>query len=180
MNFLGSGREWGVNLSYAIQHKNNGGIADALLCAEGFAQGQPVAVVLGDNIFEQDFTKDIASFTEGVKVFFKAVKNPSRFGVPVFDTSRKNIVRIEEKPKKPKSSFAQTGFYLYDNTIFSVSKTLTPSARGELEITDAHNIYLKKRMLAHGIVKGFWSDAGTFESLLKASNEIAKRSYDFI
>lgn len=175
MNFLGSGREYGVKCSFAIQDTNNGGIADALRCAEDFARDSSVAVILGDNIFEQDFTKDLAAFTDGAKVFFKRMKDPSRFGVPVFDATGKRIIRIEEKPKKPKSKFAQTGFYVYDNDIFSVIKTLTPSARGELEITDANNIYLTRGKLSHGIIKGLWSDAGTFESLHKVSNEIAER-----
>jgi glucose-1-phosphate thymidylyltransferase len=176
MNFLGSGKEYGVKLSYALQDTNNGGIADALRCAENFADNDSIAVILGDNIFGQDFKKDIASFSGGAKVFFKYMKNPTRFGVPVFSASRKKIVRIEEKPKKPKSTFAQTGFYLYDNTIFSIIRTLRPSGRGELEITDANNAYLNKGRLSFGIIKGLWSDAGTFESLHKVSNEIAKRA----
>ncbi len=175
MNFLGSGREYGVNCAYAIQDKNNGGIADALRYAEDFSQGQPIAVILGDNIFDQDFSKDVASFREGAKVFLKQVDNPARFGVPVFDRSGKKIIRIEEKPKKPKSKFAQTGFYLYDNDIFSIIRTLKPSGRGELEITDANNLYLNEGKLSYSIVKGLWSDAGTFESLLRVSNEVAKR-----
>lgn len=176
MNFLGSGQQYGVKCSYAIQDTNNGGIADALRSAEDFSQGQSVAVVLGDNIFEQDFKKDVDTFKGGAKVFFKAVKNPARFGVPVFDKTGKRIVSIEEKPKKPKSNLAQTGFYMYGNDIFSIIKTLKPSARGELEITDANNMYLKKGALSHSIVKGLWSDAGTFESLLKVSGEVAKRA----
>jgi len=165
-----------VKCSYAIQNTNNGGIADALRHAEDFSQGQSIAVILGDNIFEQDFSTDVASFTDGAKVFFKRMEDPTRFGVPVFDASGKKIMKIEEKPKKPKSNFAQTGFYIYDNDIFSIIKTLTPSGRGELEITDANNMYLKKKKLSHGIIKGLWSDAGTFDSLHKVSIEIAKRS----
>jgi glucose-1-phosphate thymidylyltransferase len=176
MNFLGSGQQYGVKCSYAIQDTNNGGIADALRQAEDFSQGQSIAVILGDNIFEQDFKKDVVSFQGGAKVFFKEMKNPSRFGVPVFDASRRKIVLIEEKPKKPKSQLAQTGFYMYDNSVFSFIKTLKPSARGELEITDVNNMYLKKNELSHGIIKGLWSDAGTFESLLKVSTEVAKRA----
>lgn len=176
MHFLGSGQQYGVKCSFAIQDTNNGGIADALKCAQDFSQGDSVAVILGDNIFEQDFAKDVASFKEGSRVFFKAMKDPTRFGVPVFDASGKKIIKIEEKPKKPKSNFAQTGFYLYDNAIFSIIDTLTPSARGELEITDANNIYLNRDKLSHGFIKGLWSDAGTFESLHKVSVEIAKRA----
>ena len=175
MNFLGSGKEYGVKISYALQDTNNGGIADALRYAEDFSDNGPIAVILGDNIFEQNFRRDVASFKHGAKVFFKEMKDPTRFGVPVFDKFRKRIVLIEEKPKEPKSKFAQTGFYMYDNNVFSFIKTLAPSARGELEITDVNNIYLKKKKLSYGIIKGLWSDAGTFESLHTVSNEIAKR-----
>lgn len=175
MNFLGSGQQYGVKCSFAIQDTNNGGIADALRHAEDFAQGFPIAVILGDNIFEQDFSKDLSSFTEGAKVFFKRMKDPTRFGVPVFDASGKKVLRIEEKPKKPKSQFAQTGFYVYDNDIFSIIRTLKPSGRGELEITDANNAYLQKGRLSHGLINGLWSDAGTFESLHLVSREVAKR-----
>jgi len=176
MNFIGSGGQYGVKCSFAIQDMNNGGIADALRSAEDFSRGQSVAVILGDNIFEQDFAKDVASFNGGAKVFFKAMNDPHRFGVPVFDKAGKTVVKIEEKPKKPKSKFAQTGFYLYDNDIFSIIKTLKPSGRSELEITDANNVYLKKGKLSHGIIKGLWSDAGTFESLLRVAHEVAKRA----
>ena len=176
MRFLGSGREWGVKLQYALQNTDNGGIADALRCAEDFADDSSIAVILGDNIFEQDFKKDVTTFKGGAKVFLKAMKNLHRFGVPVFDTSGKKIVKIEEKPKKPKSRYAQTGFYMYDHNVFSFIKTLKPSGRGELEITDVNNIYLKHGKLSHAIIKGLWSDAGTFESLLKVTNEMAKRA----
>lgn len=176
MNFLGSGNEYGVSLSYAIQDKNNGGIADALRYAEDFAEKGPIAVILGDNIFEQNFKEDILSFKEGARVFFKKMENPNRFGVPVFDEKGDLIVAIEEKPEKPKSNFAQTGFYVYDNTVFSYIKTLKPSNRGELEITDVHNIYIKNKTLSYSVIEGLWSDAGTFESLLRVSNEIAKQA----
>ncbi|TAJ15984.1 spore coat protein [Patescibacteria group bacterium] len=176
MNFLGSGKQYGVKCSFAIQDTNNGGIADALRYAEDFSQGQAVAVILGDNIFEQDFKKDIESFTSGAKVFFKHMEKPHRFGVPVFDASKKRIIRIEEKPKKPKSKYAQTGFYVYDNSIFKIINNLKPSPRGELEITEANNLYLKKGELSYSVIKGLWSDAGTFESLHKVSIEIAKRA----
>jgi glucose-1-phosphate thymidylyltransferase len=165
-----------VKCSYAIQNTNNGGIADALKCAEDFSQGDSVAVILGDNIFEQDFAKDVSSFKGGARVFFKQMKDPKRFGVPVFDASKKKIIRIEEKPAQPKSNLAQTGFYIYDNEIFTIIKTLKPSGRGELEITDANNLYLEKGSLSHSVIKGLWSDAGTFESLHKVSVEIAKRA----
>lgn len=175
MNFLGSGKEYGVALSYAIQDINNGGIADALSYAEDFADEGHIAVILGDNIFDHDFSNDVKTFKEGAKVFFKEVKNPTRFGVPVFDSSGKKITKIEEKPKEPKSNLAQTGFYIYDENVFHLMKTLSPSDRGELEITDVNNLYLHEGKLTYGIIDGLWSDAGTFESLIAVSNEMAKR-----
>ncbi len=176
MNFLGSGKQYGMKLSYAIQDTDNGGIADALRYAEDFSQGQSIAVILGDNIFDQNFRKDVASFKGGARVFFKRMEDPTRFGVPVFDALGKRIVKIEEKPAKPKSQFAQVGFYMYDNSVFSLIKKLRPSGRGELEITDINNMYLKKKNFSWGIIDGLWSDAGTFESLHKVSIEIAKRA----
>ena len=159
-----------------MQDKNSGGIADALRYAEDFSDGGPVAVILGDNIFEQDFRKEVSALKRGAMVFFKEMQDPTRFGVPVFDKNKKRILTIEEKPKDPKSNFAQTGFYLYDHEVFSIIKTLKPSARGELEITDVNNEYLKRNKLSFSVIKGLWSDAGTFDSLLNVSNEIAKRA----
>jgi len=179
MNFLGSGKEYGVSLSYAIQDKNNGGIADALQYAQDFADEGSIAVVLGDNIFEDTFTNEINNFSEGAMVFFKEMADPSRFGVPVFNAKKDCIVLIEEKPTKPKSNYAQTGFYIYDKTVFEMLKKIKPSARGELEITDVNNIYLKQKKLSFSTISGFWSDAGTFESLLRASNYMAqKKTYE--
>lgn len=175
MTFLGSGKEHGVSLSYAIQDKNNGGIADALHYAEHFSRGGPIAVILGDNIFEQHFKKEVAAFKGGAMMFFKEVDDPSRFGVPVFDRSGTRIVRIEEKPPVPKSNYAQAGFYIYDPKIFIDIKKVAPSGRGELEITDVNNRYLKRGEVSFAFVKGFWSDAGTFESLHKASVEQARK-----
>ena len=176
MNFLGSGKEFGLKLSYALQDTNNGGIADALRYAEDFAEGDSVAVILGDNIFDQDFKKEVRAFKKGVQVFFKDVEDPRRFGVPVFDKSGKKITMIEEKPQQPKSNFAQVGFYIFDNEVFSYIKNLKPSKRGELEITDVNNAYLKKGKLSFSIVTGSWYDAGTFDSLLRVSNEIARKA----
>jgi glucose-1-phosphate thymidylyltransferase len=177
MNFLGSGKEYGVSLSYAIQDKNNGGIADALQYAEDFADDASVAVVLGDNIFTDTFAKEVKKFREGAMVFFKEMEDPSRFGVPVFNAKKDRIVLIEEKPKVPQSKFAQTGFYIYDNSVFGMLKRLKPSARGELEITDVNNIFLKQKKLSFATITGFWSDAGTFESLLRASNYMAQKKH---
>ncbi len=180
MNFLGSGEDRGVSISYAIQDKNNGGIADALKYAEEFSRGGSIAVILGDNIFEQHFKKEVAAFTTGAMMFFKQVKDPTRFGVPVFDKSGTRIVRIEEKPKEPQSTYGQAGFYIYDEKIFVYIKKLKPSGRGELEITDVNNMYLQKGELSFAFVKGFWSDAGTFESLLRAGIEQAKLKHESV
>jgi glucose-1-phosphate thymidylyltransferase len=169
MQFLGSGKEYGVKLSYALQDTNNGGIADALSYAEDFADGEPIAVILGDNIFESDFKKAVSGFTEGAVAFFKKVPDPKRFGVPVFSKDEKKVMRIEEKPKKPKSAYAQTGFWILDASVFSIIKTVKPSARGELEMTDVVNQFLQKEALAFEFVKKGWLDAGTFESLFRAA-----------
>jgi len=169
MQFLGSGKEYGVKLSYALQDTNNGGIADALSYGEDFADGEPIAVILGDNIFEKDFAKTVRTFDEGAVAFFKKVPSPRRFGVPVFSKDNKRIVKVEEKPRNPKSPYAQTGFYIFDKTVFSIIKTLDPSARGELEMTDAINHYIKSGTLRFEFVKGKWLDTGTLDSLFHAS-----------
>lgn len=173
MNVLGSGKDLGVKLSYALQH-GNGGIAEAVSLCEDFGTGSSVSVILGDNIFEDDFVQPINRFESGAMIFLKRVPNPARFGVPVFN-AKKKILRIEEKPKKPKSPFAQTGFFIFDADIFDIIRALKPSARGELEITDAVNAYLQRGKLSHSFVKGFWSDAGTFETLLSASHWVSKQ-----
>jgi len=166
LNLLGSGKEFGVNIVYEIQDAA-GGIAQALGLAERFAGQDPVAVILGDNIFQDNLKKDIQSFSKGAKIFLKQVPDPHRFGVA--EVKNKLVVSIEEKPKKPKSDWAVTGMYLYDSEVFRIIKTLKPSGRGELEITDVNNAYLSKKRLQAAFVKGYWSDAGTFESLLRAS-----------
>src|SRR3989338_3424197 len=174
MNFLGSGKEYGVKISFALQDKNNGGISDALLYAEDFADRDSIAVILGDNIFEDEFSKSIESFSGGAMVFLKKVPDPERFGVAVFDKSGKKLIGIEEKPKRPKSAYAQTGFYIYDFNVFSYIKKIKPSARSELEITDANNMYLKRGELNFAFVSGFWFDVGTIDSLLNGSVILAK------
>lgn len=168
MQFLGSGKEYGVKLAYALQDVNNGGIADALSYGEYFAEGEPIAVILGDNIFEHSFAKAVRTFDKGAMTFFKKVSDPRRFGVPQFSKDKKTIVKVEEKPRKPKSLYAQTGFYIFDETVFSIIKTLVPSARGELEMTDAINHYIKSGELRWEFIKGKWFDTGTIESLFKA------------
>ncbi|MFA5831313.1 MAG: sugar phosphate nucleotidyltransferase [Candidatus Paceibacterota bacterium] len=179
MNFLGSGKESGVKLSYAVQDKNNAGIADALSYAEDFSDNGNIAVILGDNIFEDDFSKSAGTFAGGARIFLKKVKDPERYGVPVFDKTGKKIVRIEEKPKKPKSDYAQTGLYFFDNRIFSFIKKLSPSLRGELEISDSVNQYADAGAMEFFIVKGDWHDAGTVESLLETSVRVSKKESAF-
>lgn len=176
IHFLGSGKEHGVKISHAVQDTNNGGIADALSYAEDFAGGESIAVILGDNIFEHDFKKAVAGFSGGAMGFFKKVPDPRRFGVPVFSKDKKSIVRIEEKPKNPKSSYAQTGFFIFDENIFSFIKTLKPSARGELEVTDAINRYVHDGKLSFEIIKGEWLDTGTVESLFTAAAFMRKKA----
>ena len=169
MNFLGSGKDYGVRMSYALQERDDGGVADALRCAEDFADGEAVAVILGDNIFEDDFKKAVSGFSGGAAGFFKEVPDPERSGVAVFSPDGKKIIKIEEKPKKPKSNFIQTGFYIFDARVFDIIKTLKPSARGQYEISDIPNDYIARDEFNFEFVKGFWSDAGTFASLFHAS-----------
>lgn len=172
---LGSGKEFGVNFSYAIQQEP-GGIAQGLGLAKSFAEGNSVALILGDNIFGDDLSDAIKKFSKkekGATVVLKEVHDPERFGVASFskDGAIKNIV---EKPKKPASNWAVTGFYLYDNRVFDVIKTLKPSARGEYEITDVNNFYVKEGTMDHFKLKKFWVDAGTFDSLYLANTLVRK------
>lgn len=173
MRFLGSGSKLGITLTYKIQDGAKG-IADALLQAENFFSHDKVVVILGDNIFEDVKVPKDALWDENAYVFLKKMDNPARFGVAELDKNKK-IVGIEEKPKRPKSKFAVTGFYIYPNDVFDYIKTLKPSKRGELEITDVNNWYIKQRKLKAIAVKGFWSDAGTFQSLLDATILRAKK-----
>ena len=152
-----------------------GGIADALGLAEDFAGSDKVAVILGDNIFEDDFSESIKNFKSGGHVFAKKVQDPQRFGVVKFDEQMK-VVQIEEKPKTYISDYAITGLYLYDNRIAEIAKQVKPSARGELEITELHNWYLKAGELKVDVVEGEWFDAGTFDSLFKASELAYKKA----
>ncbi|MHB8410365.1 MAG: sugar phosphate nucleotidyltransferase [Candidatus Acidiferrales bacterium] len=175
LRLLGNGKDFNLrHLSYAYQ-EGEGGIADALRLAEHFAEGHSICVALGDNILETNIIrgcKDFERTGRGAHIFLKEVQQPERFGVPVFDGER--IVRIEEKPKQPKSNFAVTGFYIYDATVFEKIHTLRPSGRGELEITDLNNHYIGEGLMRHSVLDGWWTDAGTFESLLLANNLVAK------
>ena len=173
LELLGSGAEFNITLTYEIQEKA-GGIAEALGLADSWADDENVAVILGDNIFEDDIKTDVASFERGAKIFLKEVPDAQRFGVAEFNTDR--VISIEEKPKVPRSNYAVTGLYLYDSGVFSIIKKLKPSGRGELEITDVNNAYIKNGMMQYAILKGYWSDAGTFNSLMRASILVQQHS----
>ena len=166
LELLGSGVDYGVHFTYEIQEKA-GGIAQALSLAEDFVDGDSVTVILGDNIFQDNIKEDVVNFNSGAKIFLKEVTDAHRFGVA--ELKGKKVIGIEEKPKQPKSNLAVTGLYIYDFDVFNAIKTLKPSGRGELEITDVNNYYVNKGIMEYGMLEGFWSDAGTFESLLRAS-----------
>ena len=175
LRLLGNGKDFGLkHINYTYQ-AGEGGIADALRLAEHFADAQPICVVLGDNIIETNVIAAREKFEKegcrGGHIILKEVPDPQRFGVPVFDGER--IVRIEEKPKQPKSAYAVIGIYMYDHKVFDYIHSLRPSARGEFEITDVNNLYLEARELSYSILQGWWTDAGTFESLLRANNLVA-------
>ncbi len=175
MRLLGSGSEFNVNFTYKIQD-GAGGIAQALSLGEDFSANEPIAVILADNIFEEDFSEDVMYFNKGAQVFVTKVDDPERFGV--VELKADGTVRaIEEKPAFPKSNFIQTGFYLYDNRVFDFIRKIKPSKRGELELTDVNNLYLKKRELKARNFSGMWADAGTHESLLEA-NLLAQESFE--
>jgi glucose-1-phosphate thymidylyltransferase len=167
---LRNGKDLGVrHLEYAYQ-ESEGGIADALALCEDFADQESIAVILGDNTTDADIGEAVRGFDQGAMVFLRQVPDPERFGVPVFDPlDPSRIVAIEEKPPQPKSNYAVTGLYLYDSQVFGFIKTLEPSARGELEITDVNNAYIAQGRLHWAELKGFWSDAGTFESLFRSN-----------
>lgn len=176
LNLLGSGKDFGVRFTYEIQDKPRG-LADAFIMGENFIDQESVALILGDNIYEYDFTEDIKSFKAGGKVFAKKVPDPERFGVVKFDEQMK-AVKIVEKPKEWLSDYALTGFYLFDNRCVQVAKSLKPSDRGELEITDVQNFYLEKGELQVSVIDGAWEDAGTFDSLLRAHNLAKEKLQD--
>ncbi len=166
---LKNGKDLGVkHLEYTFQEKPDGGIGDALALVEDFADGGPVTVLLGDNTTDADISAHIKSFKDGALVFLKKVADPERYGVPEFGKNGK-ILKIVEKPKVPKSDYAVTGLYVYDNDVFKIIKTLKPSARGQLEVTDINNVYLKKGKLRWAELEGFWTDAGTPASLFKSN-----------
>ena len=176
LNLLGSGKKFGVKFTYEIQDEPQG-LAEAFVIGEKFIDKDNVIMILGDNIFEDDFSDDIKNFKSGGKIFAKNVHDPERFGIVEFDKNNKAI-SIEEKPKNPKSSYCVTGLYIYDSRAVQAAKSLKPSERGELEITDLNNWYLKKGELEVAMVKGEWIDAGTFDSLLRAQNFAKEKMQD--
>jgi glucose-1-phosphate thymidylyltransferase len=176
LKLLENGREFGAKEIHYAYQEGAGGIAQALGLAQEFAGQDRIAVILGDNIFEDDVAAYARSFEEqksGAKIFLKEVADPQRFGVADIKDGR--VINIEEKPKSPKSNYAVTGLYMYDQQVWEIIKTLKPSGRGELEITDVNNFYVNQQSMTCEMVKGFWSDAGTFDSLLRAANFLAQR-----
>lgn len=177
LRLLGNGHDFGLrHINYTYQ-EGEGGIADALKLAEYFADKAKIVVMLGDNIIEKDIRKIVQDFKKqpkGAKILLKKVGDPGRFGVAGLKGEK--IISIEEKPKRPKSDYAVTGIYMYDSQVFDIIRSLKPSKRGELEITDVNNAYIKKGELTYSILDGWWTDAGTFESLLRANNLVAKKN----
>jgi glucose-1-phosphate thymidylyltransferase len=175
LRLLANGKEFGLeHINYTYQ-EGEGGIADALALAQHFADGDKICVILGDNILEKSIRSAVEDFEKqetGAKILLKEVPDAERFGVA--DMKGDRIVGIEEKPAKPKSSYAVAGVYLYDGDVFDKIKTLVPSGRGELEITDVNNAYIREGTMTFAFLEGWWTDAGTFESLLRATNLVAK------
>jgi glucose-1-phosphate thymidylyltransferase len=179
LRLLANGKEFGLNhLNYTYQ-EGEGGIADALALAEHFADGEKICVILGDNIIEGSIAEAVEAFARqprGARILLKEVPDAERFGVAQLEDGR--IVGIEEKPPRPKSNYAVTGIYLYDGTVFDKVRTLVPSGRGELEITDVNNAYIREGTMTFSFLQGWWTDAGTFESLLRAANLVAASGGD--
>jgi len=175
LRLLGNGRDFGLkHLNYTYQ-EGEGGIAEALGLAEHFADGEPICIILGDNIIESNICDAVEHFKKqknGARILLKEVTDAHRFGVAEIRGS--HVIGIEEKPKSPKSKYAVVGIYLYDATVFEKIRRLKPSGRGELEITDVNNFYIQEGTLTYEVLEGWWTDAGTFDSLLRASNLVAK------
>ena len=175
LRLLGNGKAFGLqHLNYSYQ-EGEGGIAEALSLVEHFAAGDPVCVVLGDNIIEGNICLAVDHYRKqghGAKIILKKVPDPQRFGVPKLDGRR--VVRIEEKPAVPQSDYAVTGIYMYDDRVYDIIRSLKPSNRGELEITDVNNAYIDRDEMTWEELEGWWTDAGTFDSLLRASRMVAE------
>lgn len=173
VSLLGSGKDFGCKFTYKVQDEA-GGIAQALGLAENFAGDSPVTVILGDNIFEDSLQASISAYPgSGAQILIKEVHDPQRYGVAELDGNE--VISIEEKPVKPKSNWAVTGVYIYDERVFEVIKTLKPSGRGELEITDVNNYYIRNKQMKSAVMNGWWTDAGTFKSL-ETANRLVKSS----
>lgn len=175
LRLLGNGKEIGLKELHYTYQVGEGGIADALSLAEDFADGGKIVVILGDNIIEKNIRRGVANYfaqPEGARIYLKEVPDPERFGVAVIENGR--IARIEEKPKQPVGNSAVIGIYMYDALVFDFIRTLSPSERGELEITDVNNLYLRRGTLEYEMLDGWWTDAGTFESLMRAANLVAQ------
>ncbi len=176
---LGSGKDFGCRFTYKVQDEA-GGIAQALSLAENFAAGESVCVILGDNIFQDDLTGDVRAFEkqgQGARILLKPVQDPQRFGVAELRGDR--VIGIEEKPKEPKSNLSVTGIYFYDGTVFDIIRTVKPSGRGEMEITDVNNAYIQRGQMTFGTFQGWWTDAGTFPSLSVANDLALKEAMPF-
>jgi glucose-1-phosphate thymidylyltransferase len=175
LRLLANGKEFGLKHIHYTYQEGEGGIADALSLAEHFADGHKLCVILGDNIIGGSIRKAVDEFRKqpaGAKILLKEVPDANRFGVAELKGDR--IVGIEEKPEHPKSNYAVTGVYMYDNTVFDKIRTLVPSGRGELEITDVNNAYIREGTMTFAFLEGWWTDAGTFDSLLRAANYVAE------
>jgi len=171
VGLLGSGKEFNCQFTYKVQDEA-GGIAQALMLAKNFTQGQPMTVILGDNIFQDSIARFIQAYTNGAHILLKEVPDPERFGVATIADN--TIIDIQEKPAQPKSNMAVTGVYMYDSDVFNIIESCAPSARGELEISDVNAAYLRMGNISYGILNGWWSDAGTFASITKASDLVLK------
>lgn len=174
VGLLGSGKDFGCRFTYKVQDQA-GGIAQALALAENFAGDCPIAVILGDNIFQaglKQYAEKFAAQKAGARILLKKVPDPKRFGVA--ELAGGKVIGIEEKPNEPKSDYAVTGIYFYDSAVFEIIRTLKPSGRGELEITHVNQDYVEKGRMAYDILEGWWTDAGTFESLRRASELVAQ------
>jgi glucose-1-phosphate thymidylyltransferase len=179
VQLLGNGKAFGLSHMDYVYQEGNGGIAEALGMARYYGQGEQVVVILGDNILEDDITPYVEAFRRqvaGAKILLKEVDDPERFGVAELKGDR--VIGIEEKPLAPRSRYAVTGVYFYDRSVWDIISTLKPSGRGELEITDVNNAYIRKNQMSFDVLPGWWTDAGTFESLYKANRLVAEKALE--
>ncbi|MBI1882861.1 MAG: NTP transferase domain-containing protein [Chlamydiae bacterium] len=181
LKLLGNGKDFGLkDLNYTYQ-EGEGGIAAALALTEHFSDSEKVVVILGDNILEKSIKEEVKAFAKqakGARILLKKVSDPERFGVPALEG--KKVVRIEEKPKEPQSPYAVIGVYMYDPSVYEITRTLKPSGRGELEISDVNNAYIQQGTMTWNSIEGWWTDAGTFESLFRASQLVAEKKFQVL